>query len=99
MLIMWVSKRSSADQSELKKYLVPDCKTIYIYVHRWPRGTIRRHSSSIPWPTRAMNILKLKFSRFVVSAKFQGVMRVFHHPNLLRNYQTFYSNLFALSIL
>ena len=46
-----------------------------------------------------MKNLKLKkFSCLIASAKFQSTMWAFHHPTLVGNYKTLYSDVFALSI-
>ena len=46
-----------------------------------------------------MKSLTIKFSRLIASAKFQRAMGAFHHSTVVGNYQTLYSNVFALSIL
>ena len=45
-----------------------------------------------------MNTLKLKFSCLIAPTKLQSVMRAFHHPFLVGNYQM-YSDVFARSIM
>ena len=44
-------------------------------------------------------MLKLDFLCLIALAKFQSAIGAFHHPNLVENYQTLYSYVFALSIL